>query len=62
LQEDKPRQLRVLLAGGARLAGENGDRLAVRPRVVERNGELVLGEHEGLDRVPAHAATLVTAC
>jgi hypothetical protein len=30
--------------------------------MVNGNRQLVLGEHEPLDRVPAHAATLVAAC
>ena len=45
LQEQQPGQVGVGLVGGDDLAGEHLDLLAVRPLVVERDGEEPVGQH-----------------
>ncbi len=47
LEENQPRQGRIAIAParGRDLAGEHLDLLAIRPVVVERHGERVVGEH-----------------
>ena len=47
LEEDEERPLAAVLRRD--LAREDRDRLAVGPRVVERNRELVVGDHEPVD-------------
>src|SRR5215212_2903357 len=49
LEEDEERA--VGAAGVGDLAREHGDRLAARPVVVERERELVLGQHESVGGV-----------
>jgi hypothetical protein len=44
LQEQQPRQVLAGPVGGHHLAGEDLDGGAVRPAVVERNGDGVAGE------------------
>jgi Winged helix DNA-binding domain len=56
LQEQQPRQVGVRLVGGDDLAGEHLDLLCVRPAVVERNGEEVIGQHGAWLAVAHHGS------
>lgn len=46
LEVEEPRQVRVFLADGHRLAGEQLDALALGVVVVERHGEAAVGEDD----------------
>jgi hypothetical protein len=58
LQEQQQRAIAAVGIGD--LAGEHGDALAVGPLVVERHGELVLGQHEPGDRVVVATGRILT--
>ena len=45
LQEQQPRQVGAGQVGGHDLAGEHLDLLSVRPAVIQRDGEQVIGQH-----------------